>query len=121
MLACPTEAFGESKFQGVTNAEIFTSGKSHRPTIGSPEKAAFLIISARKEAAAVLARAGVPFPDDEFGNPCHAHIEAFGTCPCTNYMGDGGTCLNRITLDPGASAPLPELRPSSIKTFFHVI
>jgi hypothetical protein len=69
------------------------------------EKAAFLIISARKEAAAVLARAGVPFPDDEFGTSCHAHIEAFGTCPYTNYMGDGGTCLNRITLDPGASAP----------------
>jgi hypothetical protein len=71
------------------------------------EKAAFLIISARKEAAAMLARAGVPLPDDGFGfgSPCHAHMEGHGDCPCSDYTGDGGPCLTRTTLDPGASAP----------------
>lgn len=66
------------------------------------EKASFLIISARKEAAAMLARAGVPLPDDGFGSPCHAHIEGHGDCPCRDYTGDGGTCLSRTTLDTGA-------------------
>ena len=55
------------------------------------EKAAFLIISAQEEAAAILARAGVP--DDGFGSPCHAHIEGFGDCPCTKYKGDGHSGL----------------------------
>ncbi|WP_352681587.1 DUF6422 family protein [Mesorhizobium sp. M0601] len=65
------------------------------------EKAAFLIISARKEAAALLARAGVTLPDDGFGfgNPCNAHIEAHGNCPCNDYTGDGGPCLTQTTLD----------------------
>lgn len=71
------------------------------------EKAAFLIISARKEAAAMLARAGVPLPDDGFGfgSPCNAHIEGHGNCGCNDYTGDGGTCLTRVTVDP-ASPPL---------------
>jgi hypothetical protein len=65
------------------------------------EKAAFLIISARKEAAAMLARAGVHLPDDGFGfgSPCHAHIEGHGNCGCHDYKGDGGPCLTRVTVD----------------------
>lgn len=45
------------------------------------EKAAFLIISARKEATAMLARAGVDLPEDGFGfgTPCHAQRG----CPAT--------------------------------------
>jgi hypothetical protein len=69
------------------------------------EKAAFLVISARKEAAAVLARAGVPDDGFGFGTPCHAHIEGFGGCPCSDYKGDGGPCLTRVTVDAGASPP----------------
>ena len=70
------------------------------------EKAAFLIISARAEAAAMLARAEVPDDGFGFGSPCHAHIEGFGDCPCTKYTGDGGPCLTRTTLDVGAT-PTP--------------
>ena len=71
------------------------------------EKAAFLIISAQEEAAAILARAGVPDDGFGFGSPCHAHIEGFGDCPCTKYKGDGHSgCLTLITLDPGAT-PIP--------------
>ena len=71
------------------------------------DKAALLIIKARREAAAVLERAGLRSADDPFGfgSPCHAHIVGFGECPCHDYRGDGGPCLNRITLDPPASAP----------------
>ena len=71
------------------------------------EKAAFLIISARKEATAMLARAGVELPEDGFGfgTPCHANIEGHGDCPCSRYTGDGGPCLTRITIDAGASPP----------------
>jgi len=69
------------------------------------EKAALLIIRARKDAAAMLSRARVPLPEDGFGfgTPCAAHIEAFGRCPCRDYKGDGGPCLTRTTLDPGAT------------------
>src|ERR1700754_4529244 len=82
------------------------------------EKAVFLIISARKEAAAMLRRAGVELPDDGFGfgNPCHAHIEGHGDCGCNDYDGDGGPCLTRVTVDV-ASPPPPELRASTIKAF----
>jgi len=69
------------------------------------EKAAFLIIGARNEAAAMLARAGVP-DDGGFGTPCFAHIEGFGECPCSNYTGNGGPCSTRTTLDTGAT-PIP--------------
>lgn len=65
------------------------------------EKAALLIINARKEAAAILVRAGVSLPDDGFGfgNPCNAHIEGHGNCPCSDYTGDGEPCRTRITVD----------------------
>jgi hypothetical protein len=66
------------------------------------EKAAFLIISAQKEAKekakAMLKRAGIP--DDWFGSPCTAHIEGFGRCPCSDYKGDGGTCEQLVSIDP---------------------
>lgn len=71
------------------------------------ENAAYLLLSAQKEATSILTQAGIPLPDDGFGfgNPCHAHIEGHGNCPCHDYTGDGCPCLTRITLDPGASAP----------------
>src|SRR5215469_13757145 len=69
------------------------------------EKAAFLIISAQKEAKekakAMLRRAAFEdIPDDWFGNPCTAHIEAFGKCPCSDYKGDGGPCEQLVSIDP---------------------
>jgi hypothetical protein len=65
------------------------------------EKAAYLIISARKEAAAMMARAGVKLPDDGFGfgNPCQAHIEGHTNCPCPEYTGEGEPCRTRVTVD----------------------
>jgi hypothetical protein len=67
------------------------------------ERAAFLVISARNEAAAMLARAGVESPPESswFGSPCGVH-----GCGCRNYTGDGCPCLTRTTSDPGASPPL---------------
>jgi hypothetical protein len=62
------------------------------------QKAAFLIISARKEAASMLARAGIELPDG-FRNPCNAHIEGHGNCGCDDYRGEGGPCLTRVTVD----------------------
>jgi hypothetical protein len=63
------------------------------------ERAAFLVISARNEAAAMLARAGVELPPESgwFGSPCGVM-----GCPCRNYTGDGCPCLTGTTLDTGA-------------------
>jgi hypothetical protein len=47
------------------------------------EKAAFLVISARKEAAAMLRRSGLD--DDAFGSQCR-------TCSCGEYEGGGRRC-----------------------------
>jgi|SRR5580692_3280188 hypothetical protein len=63
------------------------------------EKAAFLILSAQKQAAEMLVRAGVP-RNGWFGSPCKAHIEGVGQCPCSNYTGDGGLCMTKISVDP---------------------
>jgi hypothetical protein len=72
------------------------------------EKGSFLIISARKEAAAMLRRAGVELPEDGFGfgSPCFAHEDGHGRCGCRDYEGDGGTCLTRVTVDAGTT-PVP--------------
>ncbi|WP_222844260.1 DUF6422 family protein [Aldersonia kunmingensis] len=72
------------------------------------EEAAFLVVSARREAAELIARSGVPRPDDGsgFGTPCNAHIEGFGRCPCNRYKGDGEPCRTKVTLDPIAT-PVP--------------
>jgi Family of unknown function (DUF6422) len=64
------------------------------------EKAAFLIISARNKAAAMLERAGVHLPSGPFGSPCHARIDGHVDCPCNKYTGDGGPCLTLVTIDP---------------------
>ena len=71
------------------------------------EQAAYRILVARKEALAMLARAGIGIPEDGFGfgNPCSARIEGHGGCPCHEYQGDGGPCLRSITVDAGASPP----------------
>lgn len=68
--------------------------------IATLEQAELLIINARKEAMAMLERAGIAWPDDPFGRPCTAHIEGFGRCPCNNYRGNGEPCRNKITVDP---------------------
>lgn len=51
------------------------------------QKAALLVIGARKEAATLLTRAGAAdFSDDFFGSPCHS-------CGCPQYQGcDETTC-----------------------------
>jgi uncharacterized protein DUF6422 len=71
------------------------------------EKAALLVIKARKEGAAMMARAGgeSPIQDHFFGNPCGAKVDG-DPCPCSNYTGDGGPCLTRVTFDPIAT-PIP--------------
>ena len=71
------------------------------------EKAAFLIISAQRESAAMLKRAGIP--EHFFKSKCTAHIEAFGQCPCGDYKGDGGPCENHVTIDHEA-VPIPRDR-----------
>ncbi|WP_411157798.1 DUF6422 family protein [Nocardia otitidiscaviarum] len=72
------------------------------------EKAAFLVVGARREAAALIARSGLELPEDGvgFGTPCDAHIEGHGRCPCNRYTGDGEPCRTKITLDPIAT-PTP--------------
>jgi Family of unknown function (DUF6422) len=65
------------------------------------EKAALLIITARNEAAAMLARAGVELPGGPSGSPCMAMADVGRPCGCNNYKGDGGTCLTLTTTDPG--------------------
>jgi hypothetical protein len=65
------------------------------------EKAAYTVIKARQEAAAMLARAGVAPPAiGWFGSRC-----GVPGCGCTNYTGDGCPCLSPVTTDPGASPP----------------
>jgi hypothetical protein len=64
------------------------------------EKAAFLVINARNEAAAILRRSGVEpeqVPDfGWFGSPCGVILPPppqNHPCGCSNYTGDGGLCL----------------------------
>jgi hypothetical protein len=66
------------------------------------EKAAYTVIKARQEAAAMLAQAGVESPPaiGWFGSRC-----GVPGCGCTNYTGDGCPCLSPVTTDPGASPP----------------
>ncbi|MFD0339605.1 DUF6422 family protein [Streptomyces sp. NPDC127117] len=49
------------------------------------EKAAFLVISARKEAQAMLRRSGLEWDEGPFGSRCRQ-------CPCREYEGEGGRC-----------------------------
>lgn len=77
------------------------------------EKAAYLVISARNEAAEVLARSGVePVPEQGwFGNPCAAKLPfpPYPPCGCSDYRGDGGPCTTRIRVPetgPGSLHPL---------------
>ena len=64
------------------------------------DKAAYLVISARNEAAEMMARAGVELPPETgwFGSPC-----GVPGCGCRDYTGDGCPCLTRVTSDPGAT------------------
>ncbi|WP_429225944.1 DUF6422 family protein [Inquilinus ginsengisoli] len=63
------------------------------------EQAAMLIINARNEAAALLARAGMQPPDSGWwGSPCGVTLPPppqDHRCGCRNYTGDGGPCRTR--------------------------
>jgi hypothetical protein len=66
------------------------------------EKAVFLVINARNEAAAMLMRSGVEPPPEGgwFGTPCGAMLPPppqHHRCGCRNYTGDGGPCLTTFT------------------------
>ncbi|MEU3760072.1 DUF6422 family protein [Streptomyces albogriseolus] len=62
------------------------------------EKAMFLLISAKREAAEMLTRAEIaPLPDGPFRSPCEF-------CACSDYNGDGGDCQTRV-FGPGGSGP----------------
>lgn len=78
------------------------------------EKAAYKIISARNEAAAMLARSGLKPPPDFgwWGNPCGASLPPPPHphhCGCRNYTGDGGPCsstyLDHTGPDFGSGSP----------------
>lgn len=71
--------------------------------LAAVDKAAFVIIKARKEAAEMLVRAGLEIPPEDhwFGNPCTGMADELHPCPCKNYTGDGGPCLTRTTTDSG--------------------
>ena len=70
------------------------------------EAAALLIVNARNEAGATLARAGLELPDDGwFGTPCGVRLPPPPQnhfCGCRSYRGDGGLCLSQYRDDTGA-------------------
>ncbi len=68
------------------------------------EQAAGLILEAHQAAAGVLSRVGLP--EKRFVRlHCRAIVDG-RLCGCSHYTGaHGGTCLTRVTQDPGASAP----------------
>ena len=70
------------------------------------DDAAMVIIRAQREAVLILERARIFWPPEGgFGSHCTAHIPAHGPCPCSRYVGEGGPCENRITIDPHATPP----------------
>lgn len=62
------------------------------------EKAAFLIVNARAEAASMLERSGFDdVPHGPFGSPCGVTLPAPPAnhrCGCRNYKGSGGACTS---------------------------
>lgn len=79
------------------------------------ERAAFLIINGRKEAATTLMRSPIePVPDSGwFGSPCGVRLPPPPEnhfCGCGDYQGDGGPCLTRYRdftgPDFGVGAPI---------------
>lgn len=78
------------------------------------DKAAYLIITARKEAAAMLARSGMDPPEQGwFGSPCHATLDfpPHPPCGCRDYTGDGGPCRTRILAADTGPDPLHPMVP----------
>lgn len=71
------------------------------------ERAAYLIIVARKEAAAILAGAGLDnrLEPGWFGSPCMAKADVGIPCACNEYKGEGGPCMTLITTDPPTNPP----------------
>jgi hypothetical protein len=74
------------------------------------EKAALLVINARKEASAMLVRSGIePVPDSGWwGSPCGATLPPppqHHRCGCRDYTGDGGPCRTRYTDFTGPGFP----------------
>ncbi|MEU8524470.1 MULTISPECIES: DUF6422 family protein [Streptomyces] len=60
-------------------------------------KAAFVVISARQEGAAMLRESSVDLPDGWFSSPC-------AECACSDYAGDGGACTNNVVGPEGGSS-----------------
>jgi len=92
------------------------------------DKAAFLIINARNEAAGILTRSAVPPVPEEppeqgwFGSPCTARLPfpPHPRCGCSNYKGDGGPCTNLIRVPITGPDPLHPLVPCGHRPWQHV-
>ncbi|MCG6494134.1 DUF6422 family protein [Kitasatospora sp. A2-31] len=88
------------------------------------EEAAYLIITARKEAAAILARSKVePVPEEGwFGNPCTAKLPfpPYPPCGCHDYRGDGGPCTTPIRVPDTGEGSLHPLVPCSHARSQHI-
>jgi hypothetical protein len=70
------------------------------------EEAAYLVIKARQQAAAMLEEAGVKLDLDPspFASKCGARLAPpppHRFCGCDGYKGDGGPCIN-LFRDPNA-------------------
>ena len=66
------------------------------------DRAAFLVVNARNDAASMLLRSGMEPPPDSgwFGSPCGAEFPpppSHHPCGCRNYKGDGGPCSTSFT------------------------
>ena len=88
------------------------------------DKAAFLIISARNEAAEVLTRSRMePVPEEGwFGSPCHATLPfpPHPPCGCRNYKGDGGPCTTMIRVPETGEGSLHPLVPCGHRPSQHI-
>lgn len=79
-----------------------TARKLSKEQSEAVERAAYLIIKARQEAAEILQRAGIELPEDGgFGTPCSGHFDAGLPCGCNKYTGEGEPCRTRVTTDSG--------------------
>ncbi|MFC8278141.1 DUF6422 family protein [Streptomyces sp. NPDC057271] len=88
------------------------------------EKAAYVVINARREAAALLARSGMePVPDQGwFGSPCMAKLPfpPYPPCGCNDYKGDGGPCTTRIRVPETGPGSIHRMVPCSHRPSEHV-
>ena len=84
----------------------FSSPEEFTPEqLEAREQAERVIITARKEAAAILERAAVALPDDELDGRCMGRFDGSMPCSCTHYTGDGEACRTRVSIDPAVLPP----------------